>query len=497
MLRVLAGMLAIVGMGLVLLMPGSSSASNPLDALREWKFAFLASAWDPLRSLLEGNGRLQSKLAIENRRFLKEMKKAPIKKAFSTPSKTSKSEMKHRSKSSSSKTKEKEKEKKKTYVAPRRIPKERPVVSQGLLPTGDVVSTTGKQCCPPGRIGAECDLVFTRTAYYLPEADALEPCDDQGKQLLMARLDQVQRGKCNPRRLDVHDMPAYGFGSIFSYAVYGLHDSLKRGRMAEQARGSLPGFSSCKSGNFECFLQPFSSCGGGRKHTMDAMTGKSTDKRIPWAPLRGVATDLFWYHSLLVGYLWKPNAASTAEVDRIAKEIGYGGDKCISLHVRHGDACADKRGQRKCHPLKSYMAGVNAMAAKYNISTVYLATDDDKVAKESAAYSQYKWVTQPMDRGFYKAKVRIEDRMKDKGNARKAGAVGMQAVVDIELLSRCDAFVGTFSTNLGRLAFQVMAARKGYMPPYQSLDIMWCAGFGNKNGKVLTAGGKKYIEFDC
>ena len=48
--------------------------------------------------------------------------------------------------------------------------------------------------------------------------------------------------------------------------------------------------------------------------------------------------------------------------------------------------------------------------------------------------------------------------------------VGAEAVVDIELLASCSFFVGTMGSNLGRVAFEIMAARLGYVPPFAAID---------------------------
>ena len=39
-----------------------------------------------------------------------------------------------------------------------------------------------------------------------------------------------------------------------------------------------------------------------------------------------------------------------------------------------------------------------------------------------------------------------------------------------------DAFVGHFLSNLSRLAVEMMAAKKGYLPPYVSMDGPWQGG---------------------
>ena len=42
---------------------------------------------------------------------------------------------------------------------------------------------------------------------------------------------------------------------------------------------------------------------------------------------------------------------------------------------------------------------------------------------------------------------------------------------------QCDVLVGTFSSQLSRLALELMVARHGVVPPYASVDYPWCSHF--------------------
>lgn len=71
----------------------------------------------------------------------------------------------------------------------------------------------------------------------------------------------------------------------------------------------------------------------------------------------------------------------------------------------------------------------------------------------------------------------IEDKLKRATSADKL-AQSLGVIVDIEMLARASVFVGTFTSALNRVAFQLSFARKGYIKPFVSLDIPWCwAGF--------------------
>ena len=48
-------------------------------------------------------------------------------------------------------------------------------------------------------------------------------------------------------------------------------------------------------------------------------------------------------------------------------------------------------------------------------------------------------------------------------------------VVDLGVLAKADAFVGSLWSNVGRLAYELSAADKGCLPPLISRDVGWCS----------------------
>jgi hypothetical protein len=57
-------------------------------------------------------------------------------------------------------------------------------------------------------------------------------------------------------------------------------------------------------------------------------------------------------------------------------------------------------------------------------------------------------------------------------------------IIDIMLLSEGDAFVGKFSSNIDRIAFALLSAKKKGLSPYTSLDSKWCFDFGQQAGQT-------------
>ena len=47
--------------------------------------------------------------------------------------------------------------------------------------------------------------------------------------------------------------------------------------------------------------------------------------------------------------------------------------------------------------------------------------------------------------------------------------------LDLGVLAKADAFVGSLWSNVGRLAYELSAADKGCLPPLISRDVGWCS----------------------
>lgn len=64
-------------------------------------------------------------------------------------------------------------------------------------------------------------------------------------------------------------------------------------------------------------------------------------------------------------------------------------------------------------------------------------------------------------------------------------------LVDLLLLAEGDLLVGKFTSNMDRLALSLMAAKKGGLVPYVSLDSKWCSDWGVRSGE------SKHGRFFC
>lgn len=71
----------------------------------------------------------------------------------------------------------------------------------------------------------------------------------------------------------------------------------------------------------------------------------------------------------------------------------------MAMHVRHGDACRDIYGSRKCFKLGD-MAHAQRMKDWYGVANIFLATDDPEVVREAEAeaeYPDFRFAVAPVD----------------------------------------------------------------------------------------------------
>lgn len=374
---------------------------------------------------------------------------------------------------------------------------------------GPTARTEGGCFCTNDRFGAACRHSIPRSNEFVPTS-LPRPCarDTAAARAFQRTLERTQSCRAGGR-LRVYAMPKYGFGSIFSYAVYGLASAAGAGAAFEEPNKSIPGFapSSCENGGFACYLENFSGCAAGVR---SGRLGKRpipflvSRRRKDWRQLlfgpSARRRGTFWFHSQLVQRLWQLRKAERAAADFVqrANFTWQPANSCVGVHVRHGDACKDHRSQRRCYSAATYIRHARRLKSRYKLKGVFLATDDPSVVRAFRAQRDLNVAVQGVDRGWLSGggSTRIETRMKSRSaTGGVQGRIGRETVVDMELLARCSAFVGTFSTNLGRLAYEIMAARQNTLPPYVSLDIAWCPGFARDNGYVYAQG--KQIKFDC
>ena len=143
---------------------------------------------------------------------------------------------------------------------------------------------------------------------------------------------------------------------------------------------------------------------------------------------------------------------------------------CIAMHVRHGDAQNDARGEMTVdRSLKRHVDCAHHLGIHQGANNVFLATDDNKLFNEAPEkYPVYHWYSQHRKlKDFTGASFGYR-------NEDTAQSDVMNMMADLILASRCQGLVGAFDGGFLRLLLQYQCGRSplGRCPP--SADIAEC-----------------------
>ena len=131
------------------------------------------------------------------------------------------------------------------------------------------------------------------------------------------------------------------------------------------------------------------------------------------------------------------------------------------------------------------------MKRKYDIKTVYLATDDDDILETITKDKNFTWVYNKGSRAVFNTIKWVDNREADEF---ETAALGVLA--DVELLSKGHAFIGHVGSWTSRWILHKMSSRLGYMPPYVSVDgFSICTHFLQRYDPNVD--GSKFSVKDC
>ena len=179
------------------------------------------------------------------------------------------------------------------------------------------------------------------------------------------------------------------------------------------------------------------------------------------------------------------------------------------------------KGRARCLGLDAYAPTVEALVARYKYRAVYLATDSEDVLREASRRwpdSYLRVLYQPLNRTRYNVfgtaaarhtGLTIERLLWAKQYAPTRLQLGLtparefdECLVDLFLLARADGFVGSFTSNLDRIAYALMAAYASSsasgsggatcLKPYASAGAYWCFDHARRTGRTVDGG-----SFDC
>jgi len=367
-----------------------------------------------------------------------------------------------------------------------------------------------RQRCLNDKIGDDCLTDLNLDWVYLPQSfeRAREIWNEEEFKDLARQIQKTQSpedGSCKRINTESYNVGMGGKGAGFASTLHFLSGYLSDAFLQNKAwvfggRLNYAINSVCDkknlAGDVECYFKPYSlTCLKEKKSAFEKWKPIKTDNNrcaIPrnrcrdLSPWRKVPEGsfgkrgMFWFRSAIVSHMMRLNAHTEKRLNlnSIKQKIGFK-KPLIGVHIRRGDACHTTGRKNRCRSFEEqYLPHIKTLSEKYGITRVFLATDDSKMLNaimNSQAANEFDFVHVQMDRSVY-ANTKLIERRTDLYSTKSAQADQMmlQALTDTFLLAETDAFVGHFLSNLSRLAIELSAAFKGYVPPFISVDGQWC-----------------------
>ncbi|KAL3875017.1 hypothetical protein ACJMK2_037959 [Sinanodonta woodiana] len=178
-----------------------------------------------------------------------------------------------------------------------------------------------------------------------------------------------------------------------------------------------------------------------------------------------------WWIGQFVKYLTRPQQHLLEEMEKTKRNLGFK-NPIVGVHVRR----TDKVGMEAAfHEIQEYMVYVeewfSILEARQAVKKrrVYLASDDPGVLSDARKlYKNYEFISD-------------NEISKSAGlNSRYTDASLRGVIIDIHFLSLCDYLVCTFSSQVCRVAYEIMQTMHGDASSYfKSLDDIYY--FGGQN----------------
>ncbi len=356
----------------------------------------------------------------------------------------------------------------------------------------------------------------------IPEADYLK---------LQAELDSLTSSSCSKGRTMQPNLCEWGFGSTVNSLVKPVMHALKYGYCLKDPVG----WKKYNCSNWQSLFAPISkpSVPAGKTVSLasssSATTAKDTTgcdkvftKKITYSdegqpefffeddyhscvmrysygkegnemlPASHQSVGFFGSVSFILNQLFRPSTSLAARIVREKKSMGWPakGTPVLGIHYRAGDACLEEEVTlgRRCDSFDYYMKQADLFQKRYGIKHIYLATDSAKVVKTLDKYPKWNFmVLKDIGRGGLRNKVPVDDLL---NSGRLDGCKeGADSFIDMHLLGESDAFLGKFSSNIDRVAYNFIFARNRGHRPHISLDNSWCFDYGVKSRVDGVRGG--------
>jgi hypothetical protein len=288
--------------------------------------------------------------------------------------------------------------------------------------------------------------------------------------------------------------------SIIKPVLFSMHTGLVP--LTPKLRHFTADNKSCPNKSLACHLQPFSKCDArGADLPTGSFQGAPTtesrqqpismrfdkdavNKNLSFA-LRGKPvlpesmqqSGWFLASQAVLSLLVRPSQSVQARIDMFVKSTRWDNfGPVLGVHIRSGDACLKTEEtflSRKCYDVSKYVEQVRRMIDTYAFKSIFLATISDDTVRE---FRSLMTGTVPV---FTSVELRLRDADADKPMSGPFMSA-QDELLDIFLLSQTDGFIGTFSSNMGKVIFPLMTS--SCMKPFVSLDVPWYADRGIVKG---------------
>lgn len=207
-------------------------------------------------------------------------------------------------------------------------------------------------------------------------------------------------------------------------------------------------------------------------------------------PAKYKGRGLFWWNAQMANFFWRLNDKTMDIVEAMRAAIGMQGPM-IAMHVAFSADCENNAkywaeqkaqeegklwagGSTECLPFARYMDLARLMTKRYDVRKIFLVTDNHDVLRLTTdEYSKEFEFTYggaiPADRAFAKNFFQRARKIPGLANFDLENR-GLTQVIRLELMSRCHYFIGALSNPSSRLAYQLMVGKKGFYPPFLSVD---------------------------
>ncbi|XP_013397056.1 alpha-(1,6)-fucosyltransferase isoform X2 [Lingula anatina] len=207
---------------------------------------------------------------------------------------------------------------------------------------------------------------------------------------------------------------------------------------------------------------------------------KPLPRSLPLAVPEDILRDLrlvhgnpaVWWVGQLARYLFRLQPKTRNYISGAARKLNFHGI-VVGVHIRRTDKITTKEATR--HELDEYMSFVEdyqqmtQFSRPAHLPRVYLATDDpDVVAEARRKYPQYRFLND----------LSTSKSASEETRYSEASLLGI--IMDTYFLSRTNFLVCTFSSQVCRLAYELMQTHHtDASAQYRSLDDTWYFGGGS------------------